>query len=100
MDHLPVALLSKLRRGRCLSDVGREGCPTEPGNVFTEQHFFYKGVEDDRQCSACTCGAPTGSTCTAKISIYEDTTCSAVLNQDTISSVKSTCAALSRSLSP
>ncbi len=25
MDHLPVALLSKLRRGRCLSDVGREG---------------------------------------------------------------------------
>src|SRR4051812_18914644 len=55
----------------------RERLPHGAGNVFTEQHFFYKGVEDDRQCSACTCGAPAGSACTATISIYKgnDLTC-------------------------
>lgn len=61
----------------CIFHEGEIDCPTEPGNIFTEQHFFYKGVQDDRQCSACTCGAPTGSACTAVLSIYKgnDLTC-------------------------
>jgi hypothetical protein len=33
MDHGPVALLSKLRWGRCLSDVGREGAAPTGGFV-------------------------------------------------------------------
>jgi hypothetical protein len=64
----------------CIFLEGEKDCPTYPDNVFTERHVFYQGVEDNRQCSACTCGAPTGSACKAKISIYEDATCSASLS--------------------
>jgi hypothetical protein len=78
--------------GLCIFHEGEIDCPTEPGNVFIVQHFFYKGVEDDRECSACTCGAPTGSACTATISIYTNATCSgSALDQKTISSEGSTC---------
>jgi hypothetical protein len=71
-------------------------CPSydEPGNVFTERHIFYGGVQDDRQCSPCTCGAPTGSACSATISIYKgnDLTCSGpTFAQMPISSVDSVC---------
>lgn len=56
----------------CIFYNGDHACPNdEPGNIFTEQHVFYQGVEDDRQCSACTCGPPTGSACTATISTYK-----------------------------
>jgi hypothetical protein len=56
----------------CIFRDGEHACPTEPENMFTERHVFYEGVEDDRQCSACTCGPPTGSLCTATVSIYTD----------------------------
>lgn len=61
----------------CIVRVGEHACPADPENLFTERHVFYQGVQDDRQCSACSCGAPTGSTCTATISIYKgnDLTC-------------------------
>jgi hypothetical protein len=78
----------------CIFHEDEMDCPTEPGNVFTEQHFFYKGVQDDRQCSACTCGAPTGSACTATISIYKgnDLTCSGpALVSIPVSSVEPVC---------
>jgi hypothetical protein len=75
----------------CIFHEDEIDCPTEQGNVFTEQHFFYKGVEDNRQCSACSCGAPTGSACTATISTYKDATCGAPLDQKTISSSGETC---------
>jgi len=76
----------------CIFKDGENDCPTEPGSVFTEQHFFYKGVEDDRQCSACTCGPPEGSACTATISIYTNSTCSLpALDQKTISSAGTAC---------
>lgn len=83
-----------ISRSRCLPDEplpsgfklcifydGESACPDDlPGNVFTEQHIFYQGVEDDRQCSACSCGSPTGSACTAVLSIYKgnDLTCNGV----------------------
>jgi hypothetical protein len=62
----------------CIFHEGEEDCPTDPENVFTERHVFYREVQDERQCSACSCGAPTGSACTATISIYKgnDLTCS------------------------
>jgi hypothetical protein len=77
----------------CIFQPGEHVCPDdEPGNVFTEQHVFYQGVEDDRTCSPCTCGPPEGSMCKAKISIYENAACTdPALNQITISSVSSTC---------
>jgi hypothetical protein len=79
----------------CIYRESERACPTEPGNVFTERHTFYKGVDDDRQCSTCTCGVPTGSTCTAEVSIYKgnDLTCSGptVAKGITISSSSPTC---------
>ena len=78
----------------CIFQNGENDCPTESNNVFTVRHVFYKGVQDDRQCSACTCGAPTGSVCTATISIYKgtDLTCSGpALDQKTVSSEKAAC---------
>lgn len=55
----------------CIYRNGEHDCPDDPGNVFTERHVFYQGVQDDRQCSTCTCGAPTGSLCTAQLAVYD-----------------------------
>jgi hypothetical protein len=64
----------------CIFQNGENDCPGDdvPGNVFTKRHIFYQGVQDDRQCSSCTCGAPAGSMCTGMLSIYKggDLTCS------------------------
>ena len=76
----------------CIFYDGERVCPDDiQGNTFTEQHVFYQGVQDDRQCSACSCGAPTGSACTATISIYKNANCSALLDQKTIDSSSETC---------
>jgi hypothetical protein len=77
----------------CISQNGEHACPTAPDNVFTERHVFYEGAQDDRQCSACTCGAPTGGACTAAISIYKGAGCSGstVVQGLTISSSSETC---------
>jgi hypothetical protein len=61
----------------CIFRDGEHDCPDDPGTVFTERHIFYQSVQDDRQCSTCTCGAPTGSLCKAQLSIYEGASCSA-----------------------
>jgi hypothetical protein len=98
--------MGPIERSNCISDVppsgfswcilqkGENDCPTDPENVFTERHVFYNGVQDDRQCSPCTCGAPTGSACTATVSIYKgnDLTCSGpALVPIPVSSESSTC---------
>jgi hypothetical protein len=77
----------------CIFRDGENACPDDEGNTFTEQHVFYDGVQDDRQCSPCTCGAPTGSACTAAISIYKGAGCSGstVVQGLTISSSSKTC---------
>jgi hypothetical protein len=78
----------------CVFRDGEYDCPAEPGNVFTERHVFYNAVQDDRQCSACGCGAPTGSSCTAMISIFKgaDLTCNGpAVTQTTISSAGPVC---------
>ena len=62
----------------CIFRDGEHDCPKEPGTVFTERHVFYQGVQDDRLCSTCSCGPPTGSLCKGQLSLYEgnDLTCS------------------------
>jgi hypothetical protein len=77
----------------CIVQKGEWDCPTDPDNIFTEQHVFYEGVQDDRQCSVCACGAPTGSACTATISIYKGAGCtgSMVVPGINISSFSETC---------
>lgn len=79
----------------CIFREGERNCPVEDvGHVFTERHVFYEGVQDDRQCSVCTCGAPTGSVCKAQVSIYDgnDVTCGGpALDQKSISSQAAVC---------
>jgi hypothetical protein len=80
--------------GWCILQKGDNDCPTDPENIYTERHVFYNGVQDDRQCSPCTCGAPTGSACTATVSIYTDAApqCTATAVPGVvISSVSTTC---------
>ena len=62
----------------CVFHDGERSCPPPANTTFTEQHVFYGGLKDDRQCSECACGPAMGSTCTASISIYKggDLTCS------------------------
>jgi hypothetical protein len=62
----------------CIFHDNEKSCPPPEGDMFTEQHVFYGGVKDDRQCSACGCGSAVGSLCLATISIYKDAnpTCS------------------------
>ncbi len=79
----------------CIFRDGEHACPTTKDGVFTEAHVFYDGVEDERQCSPCACASPTGSACTATVSIYKgnDLTCSGptVAKGITISSEGPTC---------
>lgn len=78
----------------CVVHEGNVDCPTTTGNVFVERHLFYDGIKDERVCSACACGPPTGSLCTATISIYKgaDLTCSGpAFAQIPVSSENPTC---------
>ena len=47
--------------GLCIHQSGDLACPT--GTPFTARHVFYRDDSDDRDCSLCTCGAPSGSVC-------------------------------------
>lgn len=62
----------------CITREGESECPELEGGVFSERLIFYQGINDDRQCSECTCGQPTGSVCRATIAVYSgaDLTCS------------------------
>lgn len=79
----------------CIYSEGENDCPyDDPSNVFTEQHIFYQGYDDARHCSDCSCGAPTGSACTAMFSAYNgnDVTCSTqAIGQNQISLVEPLC---------
>lgn len=56
--------------GLCVFKGGDNSCPA--GSPFSQNHLFYEDLTDTRACSTCTCGAPTGSTCDATITIYGD----------------------------
>lgn len=61
----------------------REGdtdCPVE----YPEKHVFYDSLQDERGCTACTCGPPEDSTCTVLVSAYEDQRCTMLLGAVTL----------------
>jgi hypothetical protein len=80
--------------GVCIMQTGNQTCPA---GQFTEQHVFYDSQPNDtRGCSACSCGSPTGSTCTVQWKLFEDAAnpnCSTL--KLTADSTTTTCAALS-----
>ncbi|MFS8069879.1 MAG: hypothetical protein ACMG6S_26235 [Byssovorax sp.] len=63
--------------------ISRSGDPEKPAlacpSNYPVRSVFYDELLDDRTCSPCLCDAPTGSTCTGSISIFDDSACSAPL---------------------
>ncbi|WP_437665503.1 hypothetical protein [Sorangium sp. So ce1182] len=51
--------------------------PQENGECWKgyERKFVFPMINDARQCSPCSCGAPRGGSCTAKITLYQDPYC-------------------------
>ncbi len=59
--------------GRCVSRIGEWACPSD----YPTKHVYYDDTKqsDNRGCSACTCGAPVGASCTASASLYSLNSC-------------------------
>ena len=58
---------------QCLLQRGDNECPS----AYPQKHLFYKGFTDTRSCTPCACSTPVGSTCSAQVSIFKDSACSA-----------------------
>ena len=58
---------------QCLIQNGERECPAP----YTIKHVFYYGFEDTRACTPCACGAPSGGTCSASVSVFKDASCTA-----------------------
>ena len=72
----------------CVYHEGDVSCP----DSYPEKHVVYAGVDDQRTCSACACGAPVGGACTAALSVFKDGACSVpLLGGLPISSLGSSC---------
>ena len=59
--------------GICISKPGDNACPA--GAFANNKHLFYGSHDDNRDCTACGCDAPTGGTCSVTITIFQDTNC-------------------------
>ncbi|HTQ48234.1 MAG TPA: hypothetical protein VMI75_36005 [Polyangiaceae bacterium] len=51
----------------CISHAGDVACP---GNGYGVKHLYYTSVDDTRTCSDCTCGMPTGGSCSFSVVGY------------------------------
>jgi hypothetical protein len=75
---------------RCVYQFGDQTCPD--GYPETQAQSFWTGAADTRACTPCTCGAPSGSLCTAELSVFTDGACSSqALLSDPISSLAAPC---------
>jgi hypothetical protein len=75
----------------CVFDPGDQECVALLA-PYTQKILAYTNISDTRTCSACTCDAPTGSVCSAEISIYSDGTCaSSSPNANPVDSTKPVC---------
>jgi hypothetical protein len=67
----------------CIQQAGDVACP---GVDYTVKHTLYGGFDDTRACTACTCGAPSGVTCSGALSIYnsQNTTCAGLASNNAV----------------
>ncbi len=75
----------------CIGRAGDQTCPAP----FTLKNVAYGDFVDNRDCTACTCGAGANGTCTLAVDLYTDASCMTA-PFDTVSS--NSCAALSGNL--
>lgn len=73
----------------CIHHAGDVGCPGS-FSPYTDRHVFYGSLDDTRSCTPCACGAPTGSACSALISVYSDA-CTTLLDATTITATAPLC---------
>jgi hypothetical protein len=67
----------------CVYHEGDVDCPNDFVGRWDDKHVFYDpihGVDDQRKCTDCTCGPPTGSMCTAQLYSYTDDVCGALVD--------------------
>lgn len=63
----------------CIFMDGEHECPGDNVGAWSERLVFYDpvhGIDDQRTCTECSCGAPKGSMCTAQVYSYSDASCS------------------------
>ncbi len=68
----------------CVYHNGDHNCPGF--SPYSEKHVIYDAFQDTRACGACTCSSPSGSSCSAKVSIYTDGACSTLAYATTVTS--------------
>ncbi|WP_437337699.1 hypothetical protein [Sorangium sp. So ce394] len=69
--------------------AGEATCPPD----YPEDVVLYDGMVDDRHCSPCECGPPTGGECSLTLLSFQDEACSALLATDTTSGMDPACLA-------
>ncbi|TKC90554.1 hypothetical protein [Polyangium fumosum] len=73
---------------QCVQRLGIHDCPAEE---YTVRHVLFEAFQDERVCTPCTCGTPSGSYCKANLSFYPDGSCNEAPLTASASSLKSTC---------
>lgn len=73
---------------RCVYQKGEVACAMSP---YIVRHVLYTGSSDTRGCAACTCGGAVGSSCSAKVSVFNDLNCSELVGTFPISSLGQAC---------
>lgn len=69
--------LAPFKARHCISKQGDETCPSG----WDERLIAYRGIDDQRTCSGCGCGAP-ASQCTGSLRYYaQDSTCTSGLGE-------------------
>ncbi|RLB59058.1 MAG: hypothetical protein DRI90_15905 [Deltaproteobacteria bacterium] len=61
---------STFESGVCIYRDGNHACSAP----FTVKHTIYTSIDDGRDCTNCTCGSPSGVTCTSTTQLYEGVT--------------------------
>lgn len=55
--------------------IWHEGDVACPGSVYTERNLVFESITDDRECSECSCGAPTGICTGGQVDLNFETNC-------------------------
>ena len=75
---------------QCVYRAGvHEMCPEH--YTHRREVLYPEAPIDTRACSACSCGAPTGSVCKGSLNMYTDASCGAMLGQFPIASTGDSC---------
>jgi hypothetical protein len=71
----------------CVYQAGDVDCPAS----FPDKHAVAAGADDQRACSPCACGSPTGGLCVATLNVFTDDGCTAPLLSVPIGSTGPAC---------